>query len=59
MYLNILCHTQVKLQSILVLLQYPKLTLKPRFFAKTVCRRNLGFSATIDGFWAHLHAKII
>jgi len=30
-----------------------------RFFAKTVRRRNLGFSTIIDGFWAHLHAKII
>jgi len=28
----------------LVLLRYPKLTLKPRFFAKTVRRRDLGFS---------------
>jgi len=27
--------------------------------AKTVRRRNLGFSAIIEGFWAHLHAKII
>ena len=42
-----------------VLLRYPKPTPKPRFFAKTVRRRNLGFSAIIDGFWAHLHAKII
>jgi len=42
-----------------VLLRYPKPTPKPRFFAKTVCRRNLGFSAIIEGFWAHLHAKII
>ena len=43
----------------LVLLRYPKPTPKPRFFAETVRRRNLGFSAIIDGFWAHLHAKII
>jgi len=43
----------------LVLLRYPKPTPKPRFFAKTVPRRNLGFSAIVDGFWAHLHAKII
>jgi len=42
-----------------VLLRYPKLTPKPRFFAKPVHHRNLGFSAVIDGFWAHLHAKII
>ena len=42
-----------------VLLRYPKPTLKPRFFAKTVRRLNLGFSAIIDGFWAHLHSKII
>jgi len=33
-----------------VLLRYPKPTPKPRFFAKTVHRRNLGFSAIIDGF---------
>ena len=45
--------------SKLVLLRYLKLTLKLRFFAKTVRRRNLGFSAIIDGFWAHLHAKIV
>jgi len=45
--------------TVLVLLRYPKPTPKPRFFAKTVRRRNLGFSAVIDGFWAHLHAKII
>jgi len=43
----------------LVLLRYPKPTPKRRFFAKTVRRRNLGFSVIIDGFWAHLHAKII
>jgi len=43
----------------LVLLQYPKPTPKPRFFAKTVPHRNLGISAIINGFWAHLHAKII
>jgi len=45
--------------SLLVLLRYPKPTSKPRFFAKTVRRRNLGFSAITDGFGAHLHAKII
>jgi len=43
----------------LVLLRYPKPTPKPRFFAKTAHRRNLGFFAIIDGFWAHLHVKII
>jgi len=48
-----------KWQKRLVLLRYPKPTPKPRFFAKTVRRRNLGFSAIIDGFWAHLHAEII
>jgi len=35
---------------IVVLLRYPKPTPKPRFFAKTVCRQNLGFSTIIDGF---------
>jgi len=30
-------------KRILVLLRYPKPTPKPRFFAKTVRRRNLGF----------------
>jgi len=45
---------------IVVLLRYPKPTPKARFFfAKTVCRQNLGFSAIIDGFWAYLHAKIV
>jgi len=45
---------------LVVLLRYPKPTPKPRvFFAKTVRRQNLGFPAIIDGFWAHLHAKII
>ena len=44
---------------ILVLLRYPKPTPKPRFFGKTVRRRNLGFSAVIDTFQAHLHAKIV
>jgi len=34
----------------LVLLRYPKPTPKPRFFAKTVRRRNLGFSTVIDSF---------
>jgi len=56
------CHSSV-IQSmyyfILVLLRYPKPTPKPSLFAKTVRHRNLGFSAIIDGFWAHLHAKII
>ena len=40
----------------IVLLRYPKPTQKPRFFAETVHRRNLGFSAIIDGFWAHLQS---
>ena len=44
---------------LVVLLRYPKPTPKPRFFAETVRRRNLGFSAITDGFWAHLHATII
>jgi len=37
-----------------VLLRYPKPTLKPRLFAKTVCRRNLGFFSRNWRFWAHL-----
>jgi len=49
----------VRVSLVLVLFRYPKLTSKPRFFAKTVRRQNLGFSAIIDGFWAHLRAKII
>ena len=51
--------TFIIMTLILVLLRYPKPTPKPRFFGKTVRRRNLGFSAIIDAFWAHLHAKII
>jgi len=39
-----------ELKFSVVLLRYPKPTPKPRFFAKTVHRRNLGFSAIIDGF---------
>jgi len=42
---------------LIVLLRYPKPTPKPSFFAKTVPRQNLVFSAIIDGFWAHLHAN--
>jgi len=45
--------------TFLVLLWYPKPTPKPRFFAKTVRRQNLGFSAIIDSFGAHVQAKII
>ena len=29
------------------------------FAKKNVRRQNLGFSAIIDGFWAHLDAKIM
>jgi len=42
-----------------VLLWYPKPTPKPRFLQKNVRRQNLGFSAIIDGFGAHLNAKIM
>ena len=45
--------------SLVVLLRYSKPTPKPRFFAKTIRRQNLGFSVIIDGFWPHLHAKTI
>jgi len=43
----------------LVLLRYPKPTLKPRFFCKNRLSPKPRFSAIIDNFWAHLHALII